>query len=1155
MQSSLALVNRELTSRLLRDGFEVECVDTIKSPSSGLVRTPSSDRPADVVIRHQWPPDFQRPASERLIIFQHWEFGSLPRTWVSEINHHVDEFWVAATSVLEHARRSGVSEQKLRLVPLGVDSRKFHPGVRAMPLPTTKSFRFLFVGGTIPRKGINELLEAYGRTFSALDDVTLIVKDFGGSTFYRGQIADRLIQQFKERKRGPELLYIDRELDDVQMPSLYSACHALVHPYRGEGFGLTIAEAMSMGLPTIVTGRGAAMDFCDDRTSYLIPAQEVALPFSRIGELETVEHPTYMEPSVHALCKILRRVVGERGEASARGHLARERVRATLSWEHTIEVVEEALTNPGATLGAKPERSLDEKPQGHGAISAVDSSASPGIVWAAAPFGYSGYSRISRAALPELARSRIPAQLISLSSDPRFVAQLNQDAGQVAFWNGLLSHQVNGGVLVLVHPPVSWNGISLIRNSIRRDPSRSGTAIFTMFETDRLPTGWVNALLEVDEVWVPSRFNMETFERSGVPRDRLRLVQPGLEVHWFKNPTSQFQIPGRRGFVFLSVFQWTLRKGWDALLDAWMKAFDSNDDVCLVLRTYPGTVKEPRIEVRIEDYLRSKGRNLGNVAPIIVLSDFIDDAGMPSLYAAANAYVLPSRGEAWGLPYMEAMAMGLPTIACDHGGQLDFMHQENSYLTRIRGLVPVDPRQTAEDPYYGKDHLWADPDVEHLADVLRFVSTNQEEARAKGQRAKAEILQGWRASRAVPSILEGISAMERKPRSERAIPTGGSGEDSPQVRWTGPLEDPSGYAEEGRHLVLGLDAIGIDLTTDSLAWSRRKACPPRRDAARLESLRTRPLHRHRVAVWHGFPPHFRQDHKAIANIGRTMFETDRVPPEWVAACNAMDEIWVPSEWNLKTFARSGVASSRLWKVGSPLDASHYAAKPPPFPFRSDRRFHWLSVFDFTLRKGWDVLLRAWAKAFNAESDVTLHLKTWSSIGLSADAISKCVEKFIHEQLRCEPEDLAPIEILEDDLSSEEMMSLYASADGFVLASRGEGWGRPLMESMAFGVPTVGPASGGSTEFMDEQTSFLIDVKETQVPDAAVREAPTFRGHRWFEPSVDHLAEIFREVTSNHALAKKRADKGREHVLARYDRKVIGSQMREHIQKLSIAMVL
>ena len=52
---------------------------------------------------------------------------------------------------------------------------------------------------------------------------------------------------------------------------------------------------------------------------------------------------------------------------------------------------------------------------------------------------------------------------------------------------------------------------------------------------------------------------------------------------------------------------------------------------------------------------------------------------LPSLYAAADAFVLPSRGEGWGRPVMEAMAMGLPTIATNWSGTTAFLGEATGY--------------------------------------------------------------------------------------------------------------------------------------------------------------------------------------------------------------------------------------------------------------------------------------------------------------------------------------------------------------------------------------------------------------------------------------------------------------------------------------------
>lgn len=48
---------------------------------------------------------------------------------------------------------------------------------------------------------------------------------------------------------------------------------------------------------------------------------------------------------------------------------------------------------------------------------------------------------------------------------------------------------------------------------------------------------------------------------------------------------------------------------------------------------------------------------------LVVLPEGLPNEQMPSLYRAADVFVLPSRGEGWGRPHVEAMACGIPIIA------------------------------------------------------------------------------------------------------------------------------------------------------------------------------------------------------------------------------------------------------------------------------------------------------------------------------------------------------------------------------------------------------------------------------------------------------------------------------------------------------------
>ena len=89
----------------------------------------------------------------------------------------------------------------------------------------------------------------------------------------RGEAPGRFLTALRQVNQG-ELLVLDWE---TQAAALYRSCDVLVLPYRGEGFGLPIAEAMATGLPVIATARGGAQDFLDEAWAYPLPSHQTAL--------------------------------------------------------------------------------------------------------------------------------------------------------------------------------------------------------------------------------------------------------------------------------------------------------------------------------------------------------------------------------------------------------------------------------------------------------------------------------------------------------------------------------------------------------------------------------------------------------------------------------------------------------------------------------------------------------------------------------------------------------------------------------------------------------------------------------------------------------------------------------------------------------------
>ncbi|WP_029097542.1 glycosyltransferase [Brevibacillus thermoruber] len=339
---SIAVVNRNLCRELERDPrlllrMEVPPDEMMRVPSSRAASfAPFSE--ADAAVVHEWTPGWGKPAGKRRICMQAWEYGAIPREWFIPMTKDVDEIWVYSSYNKECYVRCGIPAEKVQVIPLGVDESVFRPEVAPMRVGTA-GFRFLFVGGTIVRKGIDLLLQAYVDEFTADDDVCLVIKDNGAGSFYKGKTFQTAIRKVASRPRSPRIVYLDRHLSETEMAGLYAGCDCLVHPYRGEGFGLPIAEAMACGLPVIVPDQGPSRDLCDGRTAFLLPAEVVGLPEQGTGLPETVGPPWWLSVDKHDLQKTMRVASENRALVQAMGRAASERMRSAFTWKHSAEAV------------------------------------------------------------------------------------------------------------------------------------------------------------------------------------------------------------------------------------------------------------------------------------------------------------------------------------------------------------------------------------------------------------------------------------------------------------------------------------------------------------------------------------------------------------------------------------------------------------------------------------------------------------------------------------------------------------------------------------------------------------------------------------------------------------------------------------------------
>ncbi|MCA9669715.1 MAG: glycosyltransferase, partial [Myxococcales bacterium] len=325
-----------------------------------------------------------------------------------------------------------------------------------------------------------------------------------------------------------------------------------------------------------------------------------------------------------------------------------------------------------------------------------------------------------------------------------------------------------GGTYVMHHPPASAEGKDFVAERFSRNRSYASRVVYTAFETDRIPAPWVDALAPADEVWVPSHFNLETFVRSGVARERVHVIPHAFDPAAYRpDETEPLRFGEAAGFTFLSIFEWTERKGWDVLLRAYLDAFRAEDDVRLLIRAYQGggvTGDAPPLRQQLVEFVRDElHRDPARIPRIELIERMVPAHEMPALYRAGDAFVLPTRGEGWGLPLSESLLMRRPVIATRWSGHLEFLDDDNAYLVDVERLVPVGERQQRDNPLYA-GHMWAEPSAAHLAELMRRVVSERDVAEAKAERGRAQIIERFSEARVGALVAERLAALAQPRR-------------------------------------------------------------------------------------------------------------------------------------------------------------------------------------------------------------------------------------------------------------------------------------------------------------------------------------------------------------------------------------------------------
>lgn len=265
-----------------------------------------------------------------------FECNRLPMGWEHSCNQ-MDEIWVPSMFNYHTFIHSGVQPQKLKVMPLGVNTNIYRPGVSPLNINGKRSFSFLIMSssGWDARKGYDVLLQAFVEEFREEEDVCLIIKIRASSQEEIRQQQERVnqfVHQIAGRNRSSIIfLSTTDDWNEEKIAQLYNSVNCYVLPTRGEGWNMTVMEAMATGLPVITTNWSAHLDFINHTNGYLIDVKGHQKLHAWNTEL------SWAEPDKDHLRSLMRHVYMNQNEAEYKGQLAKATVLSSYTWSKSAE--------------------------------------------------------------------------------------------------------------------------------------------------------------------------------------------------------------------------------------------------------------------------------------------------------------------------------------------------------------------------------------------------------------------------------------------------------------------------------------------------------------------------------------------------------------------------------------------------------------------------------------------------------------------------------------------------------------------------------------------------------------------------------------------------------------------------------------------------
>lgn len=290
-------------------------------------------------------------------------------------------------------------------------------------------------------------------------------------------------------------------------------------------------------------------------------------------------------------------------------------------------------------------------------------------------------------------------------------------------------------------------------------------------------------------------------------------------------------------------------------------------------------------------------------------------------------------------------------------------------------------------------------------------------------------------------------------------------------------------------------------------------------------------------------------------VGITLWEADRIHPDWVSCVNSLDALVCCSEWNTRVFSKD--VAVPVHTVHNPITVT--SVPDPLFSFPqpiTDRDYVFYTINEWTRRKGIEDLVDCFLKEFDGVKGVSLYLKL-------AVVSQSTGERYLREQ-RAKFRDPPPVVLDTKDLSDACIASIHRKGSCYVSLSKGEGIGLGACEAALYGNPIIMTAYGGQLDYLkgvqyvgfcDEPVNMCsqLYLEHSACRDRCIHYPwYEYERQRWGSPNLEDARRTMRFVFNNRDKASASASLATEFVRQNFGYEEVSRKMAAVLKEITKA---